>query len=581
VTIVGTRATVPVKVNGHEARFLVDSGFFYSSISPAFAERAGVGVRYEPGAQVRGVGGLADLKSAVVDVFSLADIPLRHKEFAVVQTQEANLAGIIGDDVLGAFDVEYDFANGVVRLFRPKDCGRAALAYWAPGGASVLPMDSPDFNPQGGAPKPNPGIIARGTVNGQRIRLKFDTGSVRSVMTLRAAARAGVTPQTPGATPRGQMSGVGSKRIDIWAAPFDSVSVGGEQIQHTRLLIGGVELYDVDMLLGADFFLSHRVLVANSQSKIYFTYNGGPVFQIDPPAGGRAQTAQVADASPPPQEQPASLPPATDGSGPTDASGFARRASAEAARLEYAAAIADFTRAIDLDPRDPGPLHDRGVARLASRQPALAMADFNAALKLKPDDAPTLMARAQLYAASGNRAGARTDLEAAARSSAEDPGQGLAVAGLMERIGLFRESLGQLDGWIEANPKADPGQKLRALADSCWVRSVLGAALDQALADCNNALKLRPHDLDALNGRAHVRLDRGEYDLAIADFDTALKTNPRTAVSLYGRGVAELKKGLKAEGETDIQAALAIDPRLAQRAASLGLAKPSDAAPAG
>ncbi len=34
----------------------------------------------------------------------------------------------------------------------------------------------------------------------------------------------------------------------------------------------------VEMILGADFFLSHHVYVAASQSKVYFTYKGGPVF---------------------------------------------------------------------------------------------------------------------------------------------------------------------------------------------------------------------------------------------------------------------------------------------------------------
>ena len=33
------------------------------------------------------------------------------------------------------------------------------------------------------------------------------------------------------------------------------------------------------MLLGADFLRAHRVLVAHSQRKLYFTYTGGPVFQ--------------------------------------------------------------------------------------------------------------------------------------------------------------------------------------------------------------------------------------------------------------------------------------------------------------
>ena len=33
------------------------------------------------------------------------------------------------------------------------------------------------------------------------------------------------------------------------------------------------------MLLGADFLRAHRLLVAHSQRKIYFTYAGGTVFQ--------------------------------------------------------------------------------------------------------------------------------------------------------------------------------------------------------------------------------------------------------------------------------------------------------------
>ena len=35
-----------------------------------------------------------------------------------------------------------------------------------------------------------------------------------------------------------------------------------------------------DMLLGIDFLRAHRVYVAHSQGKLYFTYNGGPVFSV-------------------------------------------------------------------------------------------------------------------------------------------------------------------------------------------------------------------------------------------------------------------------------------------------------------
>jgi hypothetical protein len=32
------------------------------------------------------------------------------------------------------------------------------------------------------------------------------------------------------------------------------------------------------MLLGADFFLAHRVFIAKSEGKVYITYNGGAIF---------------------------------------------------------------------------------------------------------------------------------------------------------------------------------------------------------------------------------------------------------------------------------------------------------------
>ena len=64
-----------------------------------------------------------------------------------------------------------------------------------------------------------------------------------------------------------------------WIAPFASFKIGDEEIRNTRLRIGDIAT-DIDMLIGADFFLSHHLYVASSQHKLYFTYNGGPVFDL-------------------------------------------------------------------------------------------------------------------------------------------------------------------------------------------------------------------------------------------------------------------------------------------------------------
>jgi hypothetical protein len=44
-----------------------------------------------------------------------------------------------------------------------------------------------------------------------------------------------------------------------------------------------------DMLLGSDFFLSHRILISYSQRMVYLTYSGGPIF--DPIKQPRSETA--------------------------------------------------------------------------------------------------------------------------------------------------------------------------------------------------------------------------------------------------------------------------------------------------
>ena len=61
--------------------------------------------------------------------------------------------------------------------------------------------------------------------------------------------------------------------------------------------------------------------------------------------------------------------------------------------------------------------------------------------------------------------------------------------------------------------------------------------LDRALADCNQALKLRPNDATILDSRAFTYLKMGRYKEALRDYDAALTIAPRAADSLFGRGV--------------------------------------------
>ena len=118
-----------------------------------------------------------------------------------------------------------------------------------------------------------------------------------------AARRAGETPDSPGVTAGGMSAGIGRHTVRTWIAPFASFKIGDEEIHNTHLRIGDPELRGADMLIGADFFLSHHILAASSQRKLYFTYNGGPVFNLTTvpmpaPAPASADTSAAGGAGP-------------------------------------------------------------------------------------------------------------------------------------------------------------------------------------------------------------------------------------------------------------------------------------------
>jgi predicted aspartyl protease len=281
VTMKGLRPYITAQVNGKDAVFLVDSGAQYSIMSPQAAAAFGLKVMPAPPMEVYGVTGRIPIKVATVDNFGLAGLPISDIEFMINGVDKPDvadgpsIAGLIGQNILRFADVEYDLAGGFIRFFKPKGCENAPLAYWAPGAgvsmATLEPSESITVLP-----------IASGKLNGARMRMLFDTGASTSMMSTGAARRAGVS----GRTPAGEFQGMNGESEKSWIGSVESFEVGGEEIKKTRMFVGPfkvVGLSKPDIYLGADFFRAHRVYQANSQGKLYFTYAGGPVFNLSAP----------------------------------------------------------------------------------------------------------------------------------------------------------------------------------------------------------------------------------------------------------------------------------------------------------
>ena len=134
VTMIGLRPMVHAQINGTDALFIADSGAFYSALTRAAADEFKLPLASLPfGFVMKGVGGEAQAWLTHVTTFTLLDVPLRNTEFIVVGNELGSGAvGLLGQNVFRIFgDVEYDLANGVIRLVKTKDCRDSPMAYWA------------------------------------------------------------------------------------------------------------------------------------------------------------------------------------------------------------------------------------------------------------------------------------------------------------------------------------------------------------------------------------------------------------------------------------------------------------------
>jgi tetratricopeptide (TPR) repeat protein len=561
VTMEGLRPVVPVKINGIDSRLIVDSGAFYSMLSPGSAAELKLRLELPPYAlRVSGIGGSTQTWVTTVKDFMLASIPVHHVQFIVGGNEFNGAAGVLGQNVLRIADVEYDLAAGAIRLVRPKGCRKETLAYWAKSG----PVSVIDIEPTNAL---FPHTIGTAYLNGTKIQVMFDSGSDASLLTLHAAERAGVKPDGPGAIPAGFSHGIGERLVQTWIAPFASFKLGDEEIRNTHLRIGDTpRAADADMLLGTDFFLSHRIYVSNDQSKLYFTYNGGKVFNLtttlQKPAQSAPSAAGTATAS-------ASPPGEAAGAEPASAAEFSRRGTAFAARRDFEHALADLTHACELAPEEPAYFYQRGLAHWNNGQPDLALTDFDQALKLKPDDLEALMARARLRLSRGDAAAAGPDLDAADRLAAKEADLRLTLGEYYDRSGQMARAIAQYDLWIAAH--RGEIKVATALNSRCWARALLAQGLDKALDDCNAAVRINPKAAQFLDSRGLVWLRRGDYKKSKADYDAALSLEPKLAWSLYGRGLDQLRLGDAGAGRADIAAATALRPKIAEEAGKFGI----------
>ncbi len=545
VHMVDMRAIATVSINDQDVPLMVDTGAFFSFLNEATAAQLNLVTHRDPNLVVRGLTGRVNARLTTVERLKLSKGTIPDVDFIVGGNEMGSgTMGVIGRNLLNFADTEYDLAHGMIRFVFPNDdCAQADMAYWADDTARVASVDLlHDFDRTFG----RQALRSTARLNGKDIAVVFDSGATTTV-TLDAAERAGA--KEADLTPDGLMYGAGRGSARQWTGLFDRFELGGEQINHNRLAVGDFQMDDGEMLLGVDFFLSHHIYVSAQQKKMYFTYNGGPVFVLNKadntPSAASAATETL------------------------DADGFLRRGTASRARGDLAGALADLDRACALAPKDAACFAARASVHHDLKQADAALADLDTALLLDPALAGARIRRAWMRHDDDAPDTALADLAELDRTLPPQSQIRSSMADLYAELQMPAQVLVQLDQWIRFHPHDI------ALADAynerCWSRVQLDVALDKALDDCDAAIDLDGKAATYLDSRGWVRLRMGQWARAKSDFGKALAKDPGLATSLYGRSIAQGRLGDAAASEADLAAARKLQATIVEDMRRLGL----------
>ena len=541
VWIVDQRPIATLKLNGTEVPMLVDSGAFFSSLSASTAAQLKLPLRNLPfGFHIEGYTGPVDSEMTRVEKVGLLGTELNNIGFLVGGNElGAGIMGVLGRNILSVADTEYDLAHGVVRLSFPKgECGKTNLAYWA-GEAPVIvaPLTSSRRHP-------DTGIRLDVSINGTQTPALLDTGAIATSLTLEAARNAGIVERE--LAPVGRVGGAGKGSVKSWTGTIALFELAGEKIANNKLRIDDND-YTTEatgVLVGLDYFLSHRIYVSRLQRQVYITWNGGPVF-----ARGGAQTGNY-------DARYAALPKEV---AKDDADALARRGGAALAAGNYPRALEDLNRACQLAPGVADYFYARARVHLAMRQSRPALVDLDEALRLDPALADARSRRAWLRTRLDDLPGALVDLTQL--DAALPPSSYLRsdMASFYASFGLASEALRQYDLWISTHPK--DAHMASVLNGRCWMRARLNIDLPLALEDCKDAVDREGSHAAYHDSLAWTYLRMGDLARATKAFDDAIKLE-ELPFSLYGRGLAQLRLKDTVGAERDLAAARKLRPTI-------------------
>jgi tetratricopeptide (TPR) repeat protein len=229
--------------------------------------------------------------------------------------------------------------------------------------------------------------------------------------------------------------------------------------------------------------------------------------------------------------------------------------------------LADFNRAIELNPEGVNAYNNRGLVQLRSGSADKAVADFSEAIARNPMNPRYYLHRRTAYQKLGDAQAASADatqirqlqtlavLNVRLARSPQDVELLLARGDVFHEMRQWERAIANYDRVLQIDPQNATAHAKRG--------AVAFAREDyqQAVAECTAAIGIEPiHKALSIRGDAYLK--QGDYDRAIADYEAAKRFDSTVAVAYLKRSQHHRKQGDEQKAAADFQQAVALDPSL-------------------
>ena len=236
---------------------------------------------------------------------------------------------------------------------------------------------------------------------------------------------------------------------------------------------------------------------------------------------------------------------------PRMANAYHYRADAYLKLSDFKHALEDYSKTIDLRPKDPFRYYACALAYMEQKRPSLALADLNDAIRLKPTYKNFYLARARVYAQLDKHDKAVADYEKYRRGTT----QTLPVLEMLPSyVGAYRYD--KALELLEIAPQPDAAEVHYWRGRVAWGRN----ELDEAVSSFSKAINRDDAYAPAYRYRANAYKEMGDLPAALEDY-TALVALQPDAIFYNRRGLVQEELGDWAAAQDDYTQAIELNPK--------------------